>query len=102
MTEDTTQSPRVGTEFIRERLEEALSPQRLEIRDDSHRHAGHEGAKAGGHYSVTIVAGVFEGKSLVQRHRLVYQAVGDRMQQGIHALSIKALTPEEDRGTAPA
>lgn len=91
--------PKVSTDFIRDRLTAALAPERLEIRDESHKHAGHAGARAGGHYRLVIVAQAFEGRSPVQRHRLVYQAVDDKMQQGIHALSIQALTPTEDKGT---
>lgn len=81
-----------------ERLRQSLAklaPQTLEIRDDSHQHAGHAGAKSGGHYAVSIVAARFAGLSTMQRHRLVYDAAGDLMQQGIHALSISARTPEE-------
>lgn len=81
-------------DVLRERLTQ-LAPTRLEIRDDSARHAGHAGAKSGGHYVVSISAARFAGLSTMQRHRLVYDAVGDLMQQGIHALSISAKTPEE-------
>ncbi len=83
-------------EAIRERLETALSPARLEIRDDSAMHAGHAGAASGGgHFAVTIVSDKFNGKNMVQRHRAVYLAVEDMMPAEIHALSIRALTPEE-------
>jgi len=81
--------------LIDERLHAALNPDTLEIQDDSHMHAGHASAKGGGHFTVTIVADVFEGKSLIARHRLVYDALADAMQQEIHALSIKAKTPTE-------
>lgn len=85
---------RVNT--IRTVLEAALHPQELEILDDSAAHAGHAGARqGGGHFSVYIVAEAFEGKTLVQRHQLVYQALGDLMRSEIHALMIKALTPHE-------
>jgi len=81
--------------MIRERLQ-ALEPVSIEVVDDSARHAGHEGAKSGGgHYNVQIVSPQFEGKSLIERHRLVYDAIGDMMQKEIHALSIRALTPGE-------
>lgn len=79
---------------LRERLA-SLDPQRLEIRDDSARHAGHAGAREGGHFAVAIVSPRFAGLSTVQRHRLVYDAVGDLMRNGIHALSIVAKTPDE-------
>jgi BolA protein len=81
-------------ETLRERLA-SLEPRSLEIRDDSHKHAGHAGAREGGHYAVAIVAPCFAGLSTVQRHRLVYDAAGDLMRRGIHALSITARTPDE-------
>ncbi len=66
------------------------------MRDDSHLHAGHEGAKSGGgHFSVMVVTPRFLGKNHVQRHQMVYQALGDMMKKEIHALSIRALTPDE-------
>ncbi|HTH74565.1 MAG TPA: BolA family protein, partial [Trinickia sp.] len=67
----------------------------IDVRDDSAQHAGHAGAAAGGHYTVTIVAEAFAGKPRVARHRLVYDALADVMQRGIHALAILAYTPEE-------
>lgn len=81
---------------IEERLRAALRPQRLEIKDESAKHAGHAGARdGGGHFDVTIVSAEFAGKSLLQRHRLVYDALGEKMRRDIHALSIHALTPDE-------
>lgn len=81
---------------IEERLRAALHPQRLEIKDESAKHAGHAGARdGGGHYDLTIVCAEFTGKSLLQRHRLVYDALGENMRKDIHALSIRALTPDE-------
>ena len=80
---------------IREKLNAAFAPEQLEIGDDSHMHAGHASAKGGGHFSVTIVSQAFAGKSLIERHRMVYAALGDLMQSEVHALSIKAQTPEE-------
>ena len=83
-------------EMIRQRLTEALSPESLDIIDDSHKHVGHAGAASGGgHFSVIIVADIFEGQNLLQRHRIIYDALGDAMQTDIHALSIKAYTPGE-------
>jgi BolA protein len=83
--------------MIRQRLTAALAPGRLEIRDDSDRHAGHPGARAGGgHFAVYIVSERFAGKSLLERHRAVYEAMGDAMRSDIHALSIQAVTPEEE------
>ncbi len=81
-------------EILRERLA-PLAPARLDIRDDSARHAGHAGAREGGHFVVNIISTRFTDLSTMQRHRLVYDAVGDLMQKGIHALSITAKTPEE-------
>lgn len=89
-----SQSDRI--EMIRQRLGAALSPVQLEIEDDSHKHVGHPGAASGGgHFNVLIVAEAFNDKSLIQRHRMVYEAMGDAMQKEIHALSIQAKTPDE-------
>ena len=84
-------------ERIRTTLQEALSPVQLEIVDDSAAHAGHAGAmlSGGGHFSAFIVAEAFDGKTQVQRHQMVYRALGDLMRTDIHALIIKALTPNE-------
>jgi BolA family transcriptional regulator, general stress-responsive regulator len=67
----------------------------LEIEDDSHAHRGHTGAKerGGGHFEIKIVSAQFVGKSLVNRHRLIYDALGDLMQREIHALKIDACVP---------
>ncbi len=83
-------------ETIKQLLTQSLQPEILEIIDNSAAHAGHAGAKSGGHYFVTIVSQAFEGKSLVQRHQLIYQALGDLMKQQIHALGINALSPSEE------
>jgi BolA protein len=73
-----------------------LAPSSLEITDDSHRHAGHAGARDGrGHFSVTIVASRFAGAKRLERHRMVYSALGSLMQTDIHALSVTALAPDE-------
>jgi BolA protein len=83
-------------DVIRQTLEQTFKPEVLEIIDHSAAHAGHAGNRqGGGHYHVTIVAEAFEGKSLVQRHQLIYQALGDLMKDAIHALSINALPPSE-------
>ena len=83
-------------ERIRTRLVEALDPVSLDVADDSHRHAGHAGARGGqGHFSVDIVSAAFAGKLPLARHRLVYAALGEMMQTDIHALAIRARTPEE-------
>jgi len=76
---------------------QSLAPLRVEVIDDSHKHAGHEGARDGrGHFSVVVVSEAFRGKLPLARHRLVYAAVGSMMETDIHALAIKALAPEED------
>ena len=81
---------------IRTHLNEALAPDTLEIEDESHLHAGHAGAKDGrGHFRVFIVSNAFEGKNRIQRHRLVFGALGDMMATDIHALTIQAYHPDE-------
>ncbi|MGZ4959642.1 MAG: BolA family protein [Methylomonas sp.] len=84
-------------DIIRQKLKEALKPDLIEIIDHSAAHAGHAGnQKGGGHYNVTIVSDAFEGKTLVQRHQLIYKALNDMMKEDIHALGINALTPSEN------
>jgi len=81
-----------------ERLNKALStlsPDYLSIQDDSALHAGHAGNNGGSHYTVIIVSALFNGLSPIKRHRLVHETVNDLMRKEIHALSIKAKTPEE-------
>jgi BolA protein len=81
---------------IRARLEAELSPESLQVDDESHMHVGHEGAKGGlGHFRVLVVSDKFRGQSPIKRHRLVYQAMGELMQTDIHALAIEAFTPDE-------
>ncbi len=80
--------------LLRERLA-ALAPQSLAIEDESHLHAGHAGAREGGHYKITIVAAAFAGHNTVRRHRMIHEAVGDLMRGRIHALSIRAFSPDE-------
>lgn len=81
---------------IRASLEQALAPQALEIEDESHRHAGHAGARDGrGHYRVRIVAAAFAGMPLLKRHQRVYAALGDLMQTDIHALALDTRAPDE-------
>ncbi|HUN68427.1 MAG TPA: BolA family protein [Burkholderiales bacterium] len=84
---------------IRRRLG-VLAPARLDLFDESARHAGHAGAAPGGntHWKLTIVSAAFAGKSTVARHRMIYQALGDLMQNPIHALSIRALSADENDG----
>jgi len=85
-----------GAEQVKNALMQTFSPTHLEIIDESHLHAGHEGAKSGGgHYVVHIVDKAFVGKNRVQRHRMVNEATQDLFPTVIHALSIKAQTPDE-------
>ena len=81
-------------ELLRQRLA-VLQPESITIDDESHRHAGHAGAREGGHYQLQIVAQVFAGKSTIARHRMIYDAAGDLMRGRIHALSIRAKEPGE-------
>ncbi|MCC6631961.1 MAG: BolA family transcriptional regulator [Gammaproteobacteria bacterium] len=80
---------------LREALQQSLAPANLDIRDDSAAHAGHAGAREGAHLAITIVAEGFSGRSLIERHRMVYEAAAPLLAQGIHALQIHALTPAE-------
>jgi len=73
-----------------------FQPTNVEIVDDSHKHAGHEGARSGGgHYTLVIVSAQFAGKPTLARHRMVYSALGEMMKRDIHALNITAYTPDE-------
>jgi BolA protein len=82
---------------IRSRLEAEFKPDLLEIVDESHRHAGHAGARDGrGHFAVRIVSDRFKGIKTLARHRMVYAALGTLMQTDIHALSVVALSPGEN------
>ncbi len=81
---------------IRTELENSFQPTELLIKDQSHLHAGHEGAKDGkGHFDVTIVSEAFAGENRVSRHRMVYDALGKLLETDIHALRIKAFAPSE-------
>lgn len=81
---------------IRQRIEEALQPEDVSVVDEGHLHIGHEGAKDGrGHFRVMVVAEAFEGLSMIQRHRAIYEAMGDLMTTDIHALAIDAYSSNE-------
>jgi BolA family transcriptional regulator, general stress-responsive regulator len=86
----TQGSVRPTTAQIEAVLQEAFSPTRLDVQDDSHLHAGHAGAREGGHYTVRIRSARFAGLNRVARHRLIYHALGDWMPSGIHALAVDA------------
>ncbi len=72
-----------------------LEPQRIDIIDDSALHAGHAGAREGGHYRLFIVSEQFSGKKTMERHRMIYAALAPLMKSEIHALSIVSKTPEQ-------
>ena len=87
----------VATEMLR-RLASALSPSRIELVDDSEKHRGHGGYNPAGesHFSLRIESAAFAGRSRVERQRLVHKALGDLLDERVHALSIKARAPGED------
>jgi BolA protein len=91
--------PTMGAIFeaIRQKLNDAFQPIRLEVEDDSSRHAGHSGATPGGesHFNVLIEAAAFEGAGKVARQRMVYKALAEELSGPVHALSVKALAPGE-------
>jgi BolA protein len=76
-------------------LRAALAPLAIEVRDDSHLHAGHAGAREGGHFALRVTSERFTGLSRLARHRVVYDALGSLAARGIHALSIDARSPDE-------
>jgi BolA protein len=84
-------------ELIRDKLTEAFRPSRLEVEDDSARHAGHAGARAGGesHFNVLIESEAFAGAPKVARQRMVYRALAAELAGPVHALSVRALAPGE-------
>ncbi len=90
----------VGCAAIEQALQRALSPTVLEVIDESASHAGHSGSREGGHYRVRIVSAAFEGRSKVERHRLVYDALRELFPLGIHALALQAHSPS-DRNPHP-
>ena len=80
---------------IRAVVQDAFHPVQLEIRDDSKAHAGHIGGGGKGHFKLTLVSEVFSGKTLVERHRLVHDALRALLETDIHALSLSTKTPNE-------
>ena len=83
---------------IRRKLTERFAPTYIEVEDQSHRHAGHAGARPGGetHFAVTVVSAAFTGQSRVARQRLVYETLSAELAAGVHALSLTTLAPNED------
>mgnify|MGYP001610281231 FL=1 len=89
---------RPSVERIKSRLESAFAAAQVSVRDDSARHAGHEGAREGaGHFQVRIESDAFAGRSRLQRHRMVYEALADMLPGEIHALNIEAISPDDDK-----
>ena len=82
---------------IRNKLTDQFNPERLDVVDESHRHAGHVGARPEGetHFKVTIVTSAFEGQSRVARHKMVYDSLAEELEGPVHALALKTLTPQE-------
>lgn len=86
-------------ERIKQCLEINFHPTHLKIDDDSHHHAGHPGARAGlGHFKLEIEAEAFQGKSLMESHRMIYAALGNLMQTDIHAIQIKVRSQYQKKG----
>lgn len=89
-------NPSARKRTLMKRLQTALKPVKLDVVDDTDKHAGHAGSKGGlSHFQIEIVSPLFEGHNLVKRHRMVYEALGDMMHEDIHALAIQAHTQEE-------
>jgi BolA protein len=88
-------TPKATVSEIRAALERSLAPSSLEVRDDSARHAGHAGARSGGHYQVQVVSAAFAGRTRLERHRMVYRALEPLMNRGIHAVNIDARAPQD-------
>lgn len=86
--------PEKRVQAITECLQTALSPLQLEVIDDSHLHAGHTGHQGAGHFTINIVSKQFAGKSLIERHRMVFDALEPLMKTSIHALRINAKEPK--------
>ena len=85
---------------LRAALEQALAPTLLEIRDDSEKHAGHAGAREGGHFHVTIASPLFAGVGALAQHRMVYAAAAELMGRDVHALSI-VIKPSQEQSSTP-
>jgi BolA protein len=89
-------NPKQRKAEITRRLKAAFDPETLGVEDESHLHHGHEGAKDGrGHYRVLIISSIFEKKSMIERHRMIYRALEEMMRLDIHALAIDAWSPDE-------
>jgi BolA family transcriptional regulator, general stress-responsive regulator len=84
-------------DLITQKLTEAFAPARLEVIDESHQHVGHAGHRPGGetHYRIYIVSEAFQGKSRLERHRMINETLSGELQGGVHALAIEARAPGE-------
>ena len=84
-------------ETITNKLREAFTPESLDVIDESHLHEGHAGHRPGGetHFRVYIVSGAFKGKSRIERHRMINEALAQELRSGVHALAIHAHAPGE-------
>lgn len=82
---------------ITAKLAAGLDPVRLDVEDESHLHAGHSGARAGGqtHYRIRVASARFAGKGRIERHRMVYSLLADEIAQGVHALALHTQAPDE-------
>jgi BolA protein len=91
-------------QIIRQKLEKSFAPERLEVIDESDRHAGHAGAHAEGesHFRIDIVSQAFSGKSRIDRHRMINEALATLLKSRVHALAIRAHAPEDDPTSADA
>jgi len=92
-----TSAPNTTRQTITKKLTEAFTPESLDVTDESHLHEGHAGHRPGGetHFRVHIVSRAFEGKSRVDRHRMINQALADELDGRVHALALKAQAPGE-------
>jgi BolA family transcriptional regulator, general stress-responsive regulator len=87
-------------DLITKKLTEAFAPQSLKVIDESHQHEGHAGHRPGGqtHYRIYIVSDVFNGKTRIERHRMINQSLATELGGGVHALAIHASAPNESSG----
>lgn len=90
-------------DWIAQTLQSQFNPSHIFVSDDSHRHEGHSGWREGGetHFSIEIVSALFEGKSRLDRHRLINESLAEAFREGLHALAIKAHAPSEHHQPSP-
>ncbi|MGK7907338.1 MAG: BolA family protein [Synechococcus sp.] len=85
----------ITTDIIVQKIESQLNAEVPAIEDESHLHAGHIGAREGSHFRLVVVSPDFVGLTMVKQHRLIYSALAEEMQSGIHALALQTFTPEQ-------